>query len=74
MDHFMFLRMTAIQTSLLADILQKKVILMIKLDIENTDGFEGEWNSFNIVDVEIKGQSATYSLETTVMVEMKITK
>jgi len=74
LDHFMFLRMTAIQTSLLADILQKKVILMIKLDIENTDGFEGEWNSFNIVDVEIKGQSATYSLETTVMVEMKMTK
>lgn len=48
--------------------------MKVKLDIENADDFEGEWNSFNIVDVEIKGQSATYSLETTVMIEMKITK
>lgn len=36
--------------------------------------FEGDWNSFNIVDIEMKGHTAVYNLESTVLLEMKIAK
>ncbi len=68
LGHFMCLRMIQMLTSSHADILQRKVINILKIDVDSSEGFEGEWNSFNIVDVEVKGDHATYNLETTVMV------
>ena len=38
------------------------------------DGFEGCWDSFNIVDVSYDGSSYHYNLNSTVLIEMDLSK
>ena len=47
---------------------------MLSKDCSDEEGFLGSWDSFNIVDVQMEGRVATYSLQSTVLIEMDISK
>ena len=40
--------------------------------MEEDNGFGGSWDSFNVVDIDLSGEEATFSLTTTIMIEMLI--
>lgn len=62
-DHSTFFKTTPTHTSLHAGTSLRKVKLFCNsTDVQSEEGFEGEWNSYNIVDVEVKGETATYSI------------
>ena len=48
--------------------LLKSVIIEVFLVPKDEDGFEGSWDSFNIVDVFHDGTSFNYHLHTTILI------
>jgi capping protein beta len=49
----------------------KKSKLVVIL-VSHEDSFQGTWDSFNIVDVELRGNQFVYELNSTVIIEMGI--
>lgn len=50
----------------------KRVLSHIIIVSKDEDGFEGTWDSFNIVDVNFDGNNFVYHLNSTILIEMDI--
>lgn len=44
----------------------------VELKEKEGEGFGGNWDSFNIVDISINGDEATLNLSTTILIEMDV--
>lgn len=53
-------------------IFRQKMYNISHKDCNDEEGFDGSWDSFNVVDVTAVGQSYNYKLTTTIMVEMNM--